>query len=341
MIVIIIVIGISGWAIYHTACFLVEDMEGIGNQGQREFNATLLKYFWFFSIVTIVVGGALHFYFTRKLIKPIRQMIRSTKLVKKGQYPKPIHVNSKDEVGLLIDQYNGLISQLKLNEEHRHKLVANLSHEFRTPLSNLKGYLDALQNGVIKGDQDLYAALYEEANRLNLMIDQLEQLKEWDYIQSQTMIKKQLVEIADLIHQSVAMFELKLSEKNIPYEVDVEPQQMNIQVEGIQQVISNLLDNAVRYYQGDEKISIKGEIVDHHVYFISVIGPSKPIPDSKADKIFNRFYRLDDSRSRETGGSGLGLAIAKEIVEKHHGEIGVITIGEKNMFWFSIPLVDH
>lgn len=331
---------LSGWAIYHTACFLVEGMGNLGSEGQQQFNGTLLQYLLMFSVTIIVVGGSLHFYFTKKMIKPIRQIIESTKLAKKGHYPDPIKIHSKDEIGILVQHYNDLIFQLQKNELNRHKFVSNLSHEFRTPLSNLKGYLDALKSGVIEGDERLYLALYEEAKRLTLMIGQLEQLKEWDDIQSQTMLEKQNVDIANLINQSVAMFEWRLSEANIPYSVNVISKEMLIQVEGIQQVISNLLDNAIQYYNGDGKISIKGEILND-VYHISIMGPSHPIPDAEVDNIFDRFYRLDHSRSRETGGSGLGLAIAKEIVEKHKGKIGVKNINPTNMFWLTIPILEN
>lgn len=333
----IAVIGISGWSIYQTACFLVEGMGSLGNQGQRLFNAILLQYLWIFSIVIIVAGGSFHFYFTKKLINPLRQLIRATKLVKKGEYPDPINIHSTDEVGVLIEQFNDLIEQLQKNEIHRQKLVSNLSHEFRTPLSNLKGYLDALRTGVIQGDEKLYTSLYDEATRMTLMIDQLEQLKEWDHIHSQVIMNKENIDIAKLVEQSVSMFKWKLTQSKIPFSVDVESKEIFTQVEGVQQIINNLIENAIQYYDGKGKITIKGQLIEKD-YWLSVTGPSHSIPDAEIDDVFERFYRLDHSRNRETGGTGLGLAIAKEIVEKLEGKIGIKKIKQQNMFWFTIPI---
>ena len=329
-------IAVSGWAIYNTACFLVEGMGNLDIQRQGQFNATLFQYLWIFSIIGVLVGSMLHFYLTKKLIKPIRQLINSTKQMKKGEYPKPIKVVSQDEVGELVKQYNGLIQQLEINESHRQKLVSDLSHEFRTPLANLNGYLHALESGVIEGEKKLYTSLYKEANRLTQMVEQFEQFKEWDYIKSQSIIEKQSVDIADQIDQCAAMFRWRLIKAEIPIQVDVNTHHITIHIEGVQQVLSNLLDNGIRYYQGDVGITINGKL-SAGAYRISITGQGQPIPEPEQDKIFDRFYRIDNSRSRDTGGTGLGLAIAKEIVERHGGKIGVETVGNRNTFWFTLP----
>lgn len=334
--VIVLTIGISSFALYNTACFLVEGMGSLGELRQQQFNATLLQYLWTFSFIGIIAGSVVHFYFTKKLIRPVRQLIDSTKQMKKGEYPKAIKVDSHDEIGELVQQYNELIKQLQINESHRRKLVADLSHEFRTPLSNLNGYLHALKNDVIQGEHDLYESLYDESNRLITMIEQLDQLKEWDFTSTQAITVKEQIDIAGEIEQCVAMFEWKLIEANIPIELNVAPQLINIYVEGIRQVLSNLIDNAISYYTETGKILIKGELLES-VYCISVTGPSHLIPETEKDHIFERFNRLDNSRSRDTGGTGLGLAIAKVIVMQHGGEIGVIPTKDNNTFWFTIP----
>lgn len=337
MFVIIVTIGISSFALYNTACFLVEGMGNLEEQRQQQFNATLLQYLWTFSFIGIIVGIVLHFYFTKRLIKPIRQLIESTKKMQKGDYPSAIQVDSSDEIGELVQQYNKLIEQLETNDLHRQKLVADLAHEYRTPLANLNGYLHALKNGVIKGEVFLYQSLYEESNRLTLMIEQLEQLKEWDFTASQAIVQKKEVNIAEEIEQCVAMFEWRLLEVDIPVKITADSKRISIYVEGIRQVLSNLIDNAIRYYSGEGEILIKGETIQS-AYQISVIGPSYFISETEKESIFERFNRLDSSRSRDTGGTGLGLSIAKKIVEQHYGSIGVIPEEKHNTFWFTIPI---
>jgi len=337
-IVVFIATAISGWAIYNTACFLAAGVGDFNAQRQEQYNSTLLNYLWIFMIIAAIAGSIFHYFLIKRLIKPIRQLIHSTKQMKLGHFPKPIEVYKQDEIGQLVIQYNELLDQLHENERHRKKLVSDLSHEIRTPISNLNGYLLGLKDGDITGDKELYASLYQESKRLSQMIEQLEQLKEWDNLSAQSLTNKEEIEIGGLLKQCVAMFKWTLSQKNITVQVDAVPCNTFIHIEGIQQVISNLLDNAILYYEGEGPIFIKGEKRDEN-YLISITGPSKPIPDQEKENIFKRFYRLDSSRSRETGGSGLGLAITKKIVEKHHqGEIGVKMGSNSNTFWFLLPV---
>lgn len=337
ILVVATVIIVSGLAIYNTACFLVDTMGNLNDARQRRFNATLMNYLWIFSITVIVTGSLLHFYLTKKIIGPIRNLIDSTKRMKMGEYPEPAKVTSRDEIGELAEHFNELIQQLHSNDQYRQKLVADLSHELRTPLTNLNGYLQSLERGDIEGDRKLYHSLYQESNRLTVMMEQLEQLKEWDSLASQSHTKNEEANIADIIDQSAAMFTWRLEQEKLTLEVKADSTVLSIHVEGIQQVISNLLENAINYYDGKSPIKVIGES-QKKGFNVSVSGPGKFIPEAERSNIFERFYRLDESRSRVTGGSGLGLAIAKEIIERHGGEIGVSTRSNQNVFWFTLPV---
>ncbi len=330
-------IVLSSWAIYHTACFLVDGMGARNGWSQELFNSTLFNYLLIFSIITIVAGSLIHFYLTKKLTQPLRELIKSTKIMKQGHYPQPIKVKSRDEIGELTEHFNGLIQQLINTQQSREKLVSDLSHEFRTPLSNLEGYLNALKNGIIEGDQKLYHSLLEESKRLTKMIEQLELLKEWDHISQQSYIEKETIDIDQLITQSANMFNWLIKGHNISVEVQVEHAKVKANYEGILQVMSNLIDNAIYYYQGTKPIVIKG-VKDRETYIVSIAGPGQEIPTEHQSKVFDRFYRVDSSRNRETGGTGLGLAITKEIVEQHHGKIGLTSDNNYHTFCFSLPL---
>src|SRR5699024_10562967 len=196
-------IVLSSWAIYHTACFLVDGMGTRNGWSQELFNSTLFNYLLIFSVITILAGSLVHFYLTKKLTRPLRELIESTKSMKHGHYPQPIEVRSEDEIGELIDHFNGLAQQLINTQQNREKLISDLSHEFRTPLSNLEGYLNALKNGVIEGDQKLYHSLLNESKRLTQMLEQLELLKEWIDFTKQSSFEKESVDIHLLITQAV------------------------------------------------------------------------------------------------------------------------------------------
>ncbi|MBT2582863.1 ATP-binding protein [Planococcus sp. ISL-109] len=330
------VIILSSFTIYNAACALVSGMES-DVQRQNQFNAALLQFLWMFSAATIVVGSLLHFYFTKKLMGPLKELIESTKVMKDGRYPKTIQTQSGGEIGELIGHFNELVQQLKLKEQSRQKIVSDLSHEFRTPLSNLNGYMNALSNGVIKGDTALFQSLHGEAKRLTTMVEQLEQLKEWDIAATETLVETQQEDMSQLIRQTVEMFHWRLQEQHIHVDIEAVPGIVGVYNGGIQQVLGNILDNAIRYYEGTAPIRIEGKVSGTH-YHVSIISEGQEIPETDAQKIFERFYRTDPSRNRDTGGSGLGLAISKEIVELHKGTIGLDSKDGRYAFWFVIPL---
>ncbi len=313
---------ITGMAIYQTACFLVDGMNSIQSPAQKRFKSTLFQYLWVFSLLTVIVGSVVQYFATKRVIDPVRQMIDSTKQLKKGSYNKVSVRNSNDEIGQLVSHFNSLTEHLEQNEKQRHKVLTDMAHEFRTPLSNLNGYLTGLQNGVITGNQDLYRSLLHESQRLTHMVQQLEQLKEWDLLTHEPILTKEPVRITPLVKEVAGAFEWSLNESNIPIEIELDEAEVPLHTSGIQQVLSNLLRNAIQYYQGDEALRVQGEAMDGS-YRISVISEGQPIEPSDQTKIFSRFYRTDPSRSRSTGGSGLGLAISREIIEQHDGHINI------------------
>ncbi|WP_284141216.1 ATP-binding protein [Virgibacillus sp. LDC-1] len=336
LLVITAAIGISGWAVYDTACFLAQGIGNLDVQRQRQFNATLLQYVLIFSVLFIVIGGVLHFYMINKLIEPIRQLIESTKRMRQGEYPAPVEKTGNDEVGQLVQHVNDLFLQLQTNEAQRKKLVTDLSHELRTPLANLNGYLQALEQGVIHGDEKLFKSLYEESKRLTSMVEQLELLKEWDYKSTTLFVEKKWVSMKAEIERCCAMFQYTLQQRNIPIEIHIQDKDMLVHIEGIQQILNNLLENAIHYYDGEGPIQITGES-SKHSYYVEVAGPGAPIAIEDQERIFDRFFRSEQAKRDHRAGSGLGLAIAKEIVVMHGGTIGVRTEGNQNRFWFRIP----
>lgn len=335
-IVIIALMTLIGWAVYETACSLTAGMGNLGEQRQEQFNATLLQYVVIFVIIGVVAGGALHLYFTRKIINPIKQLIESTKQIKRGSYPARLSTKAEGELVDLLDQFNEMVEQLERNEYERDKLVTDLSHEIRTPLANLSGYLQALKTGVIAADEQIYASLIKEANRIQDLISQLDQLKQWNS-QGAEESCEELFSIQSTVDQVVSMFLWQLNKRKIPYHVKVEEANLKGNPSGIEQAINNILANAIDYYKGPGKIVISGKVMKDE-YLISISGPGDTISEEDTDRIFDRFYRVDSSRSRETGGSGLGLSITKDIISYHGGEISFLSKDGENIVSFTIPI---
>lgn len=324
---------LSGWAIYETACQI---FDGISVNGEaQQFKSLLLQYLWIFIILFFILGSLIQYYCTRRLLKPLKQMINSMESLKKGNAVEPIVVTSNGEMGQLILHVNELLEQLRYNDVKRHKLVSDLSHEFRTPLTNLDGYLKALQTGVIKADSQLFRSLQQESNRLIYMLKQFDSIDEYEYIQHQKFIQKQEVDIENVLAQVLRMFNWSMRNKDIRYESYIAPQQVHIEPNGIIQVVSNLLENAIRYYKGTEPIKISGKR-ENKYYIISIEGPGQYISDQERQLLFERDYR--STTNNEGNGKGLGLAISKEIITQHGGTINLSTDGHSHIFSFTIPV---
>lgn len=329
-------ISLSGLAIYNTACYLVEGMGSLPAMRQQQFNATLYQYLLVFTVAGILLSSVLHFYFTKRLIGPIKQLIEATETLKKGSYPDEIKVTSKDEVGQLVNHYNGLTSQLKESHLQREKLVTNLSHELRTPVANLQGYLHALKTGTIEGDPELFESLYLEARRLTSMIEQIDQINDLDIIKSDTDKPLEKVSINNVIDETLKMFDLELSDKGIDVSKSLEAYDLKVHEASIKQLVSNLIDNAIKYNLNQEPIKVSGHVTDEY-YELSIGGTSGKLTEEEQEKLFDRFYRTDPSRNRHTGGTGLGLSIVQDIVDFHQGEFEVINQGDYNQFVIKLP----
>jgi two-component system sensor histidine kinase BaeS len=336
IIVIVAFVMISSWAIYNTACLLADGIFSMTALKHQQFRETLFQYLWIFSISAVILGSLIHYYLTKKIIQPLKELIDFTKKLKKGEYSKPLDVKENGEIGELISHFNDLALQLDHNKQHRKKMVSDLSHEFRTPLTNLNGYLRALQSGVMEGNDRLYQSLYAESRKLTDLVEQMEQLKEWDEVEAKTFDEKSPVDIRTFLNDATGIFHWSLEQKGIELVVDVQPAIVPINETSISQVISNLLDNAINYHEGSGPITVQGEQMDNK-YKVSVTGPGREISEKDRQKIFERFYRTEPSRSRKLGGSGLGLAISKEIIERHDGDIGIQSEGKKHTFWFVLP----
>lgn len=315
---------------------LVEQSALFDQEKSEAFNRVMQSYLVDASLLAVSLAAVFHYYVVRQMLKPLRQLAAASRKMAKGHYPDPVRVKSRDEIGQLAHDFNKMMAQLKQVDAERNKLMRDISHELRTPLTNINGYLEALSTGMLTGDREIYRSLYEESTRLTRLVDQFKQLNVWDQ-EEIAQEHMQHVSIVSVIEKSAHAFQLEFEADGIECETSLEAGTVLADPDGLKQVMHNLLKNAVLYDVGGW-IKVEGKIVGDE-YCVTVTNEGKPIPKEKAETIFDRFTRLDASRSRDTGGAGLGLSIVKEIVRRHGGEVGLITEEEqKHSFWFSIPL---
>jgi len=220
----------------------------------------------------------------------------------------------------------------------RRNMVADVAHELRTPLSNLRGYLEAIRDGVKKPDVDTIRSLSEEATLLSRLVNDLQELSLAEA--GELKLNCQVGDITELIKQTVPVVQSQAAAKGVSVSVDLPGKlpKMDIDSHRISQVLYNLLENAVAHTNQGDSITVAARQQDNQVQ-ISVVDTGEGIPAEDLANIFERFYRVDKSRARATGGSGLGLTIAKRMVEAHGGKIEVESEpGKGSSFTFTLPV---
>jgi two-component system sensor histidine kinase BaeS len=258
---------------------------------------------------------------TRLLVRPIRALTEGTHRLAGGDYTTRVAVTSSDELAQLALDFNALALALENNEKaHRH-WVADISHELRTPLAVLRGEIEALQDGIRSPDAQAIHSLHTEVLHISRLIDDLYQLSLYD-VGAMTYRKEQL-DLAPLLWQVVESFRAKFAGAGISV-LELSPAGVAATVfadrERLHQLFANLLDNSLKYTDPGGRLEIALTVEQGSVR-IDFCDTAPGVPPEELAKIFSRFYRVEGSRSRESGGAGLGLAICRSIVEAHEGTI--------------------
>ncbi len=289
------------------------------------------------SLLALILGGILAAFMT----KPLRSLAEAASDVAKGQFSRRVKVGPKDEIGELEEAFNKMAATLEEDEAQRRKLIADIAHELRTPLSVIRGSLEAILDGVYEPSPQNLAPVYEETILLERLVSDLRELSLAEA--GKLRLEKQDVNLEEIVRQAVGFFAPQAEEKKVELTLDVSPGLPVIRgdPQRLRQVVHNLLSNALRYTPGGGKVSVRARILGGRPLQVAVsvsdTGPG--IPREDLPHIFDRFFRGDPSRARRSGGTGLGLVISKELVEAHGGRIWVdSTPGKGTTVTFAIPV---
>lgn len=261
------------------------------------------------------------FFMVSLIARPVSQMSQATKEMSLGNYNVLLDYDGNDELGELSSSIQVLSNKLQRLNRDRNKFLASIAHELRTPLSYLKGYANILlTKEVTEKEREKYLAIInEEASRVTALVDNLFDLAQLE--EHHLIIEPQKVKLRELIEQTTKTLEPALQEKKANIILEMEQDIVaNIDPIRFGQVVFNLLDNAIKY--GHDRQAIKISVSEGQDKIkIDITNSSDPISQMELNQLWDKFYRIEKSRSRVYGGSGLGLAIAKEIVEMHGGRI--------------------
>jgi len=307
---------------------------------QITYNTTGRFFLWG-GLMAVAIALLLTFILSRRILAPVKALTVAAKNFGKGDFSQRVHSVDKGEVGELAESFNSMAANLENAEQLRRNMVADVAHELRTPLSNLRGYLEAINDGMIKPDKDTIHLLNEETTTLTRLIDELQELSIADAGELKLVFRKE--KLHKLIKESVTAIKTKAGEKGLVISTDLPASLPDILLDAhrIKQVLRNLLENAVAHTGRDGSINISALHKNDQVS-ISVSDTGEGIPPEDLPNIFERFYRVDRSRTRATGGSGLGLTIAKRLVEAHGGQIHVTSKpGEGSIFTITLPVSER
>ena len=271
-------------------------------------------------LTAIGLALLLAIFLSRTLTRPIRELTAATQIVSEGNLAHQVPVRSRDELGQLATSFNHMSADLVRSLNLRRQMTADIAHELRTPISIILGHTDAIHDGVLPASKETFEIIREEAERLDHLVDDLRTLSMADAGELKLVVRpyppEQLLQDAKKTYSHQA----KQKKVTLAVKADVDLPEIEIDPQRMKEVFGNILDNALRYTPEGGHITLSAGIAENTIEMrIQDSGPG--VSSDELDKIFERFYRAETSRTREEGGSGLGFAIAKSIVERHNGRI--------------------
>ncbi|HFE9686472.1 HAMP domain-containing sensor histidine kinase [Clostridium perfringens] len=290
-------------------------------------------------VLLILASTIMGFIISRSIIRPINKLMTKAKYMSKGEYDKKIEINTDIlEINDLINSINNLSQSIKEQENIRKRLTGDISHELKTPLTNIQSHLEAMIDGIWEPTEERLISVKEEAERLSSLVSDMQKLNKYD--EASIKLKKDNVNISDIICFVIFQFSNLAKSKNIKIEYEKKNINLYCDKDKITQALVNILSNAIRYSNEGSTIFIEEKLKDNKV-IISIEDQGIGISEEDLKYVFERFYRADKSRTRATGGTGIGLTIVKSIVSSHGGKVKLESkLGEGSKFTIILPKED-
>jgi signal transduction histidine kinase len=305
---------------------------------ERQYLARTNRSSLYAALAAILVALALGVLLARTLMRPLRELTAATHAMAGGELDQRVPVRSRDELGELAASFNQMSTDLARSVELRQQMMADIAHDLRTPLTVLAGYLEALRDGVLLPSPERFETMHVEAQHLRRLIEDLRTLSLADA--GELTLNREVVPPTMILEQAAAAHRHQAEELGIALDVSVEPGVPDIRVDPdrMAQVLGNLVDNALRYTSEGGHLRLAAARKEGRV-LLSVQDDGEGIAPERLSRLFDRFYREDESRGADEAGSGLGLAIARSLVQLHGGDISAeSTLGEGTTFTVAIPV---
>lgn len=293
------------------------------------------------TILSLIVAFILSYFFSKRLIKPIENITKSAEQLAEGNYSTEFDESEYFELNRLSDVLNLATKEIKKTETMRNDLMANVSHDLRTPLTIIRSYAEMIRD--LSGDnpqkRELHSnVIIKEADRLSHLVTDILDLSKFDSGINQKNIKN--ICFSDLVESVMTSFQVVAERDGYVIETNIKPD-LNVMADErmINQAVYNLVTNAINYTGEDKKISVSVFATDENKIRFEVRDTGRGIPEGEKDFVWDRYYKSSKTHTREVTGSGLGLSIVKNILEVHNAQYGVdSTPGCGSTFWFELDI---
>jgi signal transduction histidine kinase len=298
------------------------------------------RYFILGAVLAVVMAVFLTLVLSRRILSPVKALTAAAHRLGGGDLSQRVDIKDKGEIGELATTFNSMAGNLERDQQLRREVIADIAHELRSPLTNIRGYVEAVRDRIMQPDEKTVDTIYDETMLLSRLVDDLQELSMAEA--GELKLYREDEDVPGLVGQAVSAVKAKAAEKGVSLSTSVPDRlpAVNIDFLRIKQVLLNLLDNAIAHTSTGGAITVAAQEGNGMVE-ISVTDTGEGIPAAELENIFERFHRVDKSRSRATGGSGLGLTIAKSFVEAHGGKIEVQSEpGKGSRFAFTVPVAN-
>jgi signal transduction histidine kinase len=306
-------------------------------QVQQSFIASVNQSIYIAILVAGLLAVILTLIFSHSIVSPIDALTRAAQKMEHGDLSQRVNAKFEGEIGQLAQAFNAMADSLQRVEQLRRNMVNDVAHELRTPLSNLRGYLEAMQDGIVDPTPENISSLHQEVMLLNRLVDDLQELAMVEAGQLRLNILP--IDLEAEVEKTIAITQPEADIKGISLKANIPPDMplLSVDPERLKQVLRNLLENSLAYTPQNGNISIEAHPQNGLVQ-VSVQDNGIGIAPEHLPYVFERFYRADRSRTRSTGGAGLGLAIVKKIIEAHGGQVSIESMLEKGTtITFTLP----
>lgn len=289
-------------------------------------------------VAAALAAAGVSWFISNRIVSPIRALVTLSQRIANGHYEQRLELNTGDELAELIDNFNHMAASLAETEVMRQRLLGDVTHELKTPLASIKGYMEGLQDNVIPATPETFQLIHNEADRLQRLVQDLQELSRTEAGQIQLALAAMAP--GRIVLPIVDRLRPQFLEKGIAFDVvmpdDLPP--VRADLDRATQILTNLLGNALQNTPTGT-VGVELSRSGSYVHF-TVSDTGVGLAAADLQRVFERFYRVDKSRSRASGGSGIGLTVAKHLVELQGGSIRVVSkgLGRGSQFSFTLPI---